>query len=126
MRFTNVVLAYFVMGAVMWGGGAIAWQDSGLGPVFIETPGDGTTQANEETSDDLSQLGGPIQAAASAVAGTGLIAVWNILVKIVGVLNWPIITLISQNAPPRVTVVGGGAITVAFWVTFIRLVRSSA
>jgi len=125
MRLTQIVIVYFVIGAVMWGGGVIAWEDSGVGGLFVQTPST-DTQVNQETTEDLSQLGGPIQIAASTVQSAGIVAIWNVLVKLVGLLMWPIVTLLSVDAPPRVVVLLGGTPTVAFFGAFIKLVRSSA
>lgn len=125
MRFSNILLAYFVMGAVMWGGGVLAWDEAGVGQFFIEDPGQNTS-INEQTSSQLGNLGGPIQAAAGSFAGGGLIAIWNILVQLIGYLFWPIVALLSVNAPPRVVVLIGGTPVVAFFGTLLRLVRQSA
>jgi hypothetical protein len=125
MRLTKLILAYFLIGAVMWGGGVVDWQDAGVGQLIIQDAGS-NPEANQQTADQLSSLGGPIQLAASTVEGAGLIAVWNILVKIIAYFNWPIVTLLSVDAPPRVAVIFGGTPVVAFYGAFIRLVRSSA
>jgi hypothetical protein len=123
MNFRNIIVAYFVIGAVMWGGGAILWEDSGIGQFFIESPSEG--ELNENTQDDLESMSGPIQQAASQLQGSGLLAIWNILVKLIGSLFWPIIALQGVNAPPRVWVLFGGAPTVAFFGAVIALVRGS-
>jgi hypothetical protein len=123
MRFSHIVLLYAVCGMVMWGGGAIAWGQSGVAGLLIEDPGSGSL--NQETSDSLEQLGGPIQEAAAAVGGTGLLAAWNLIVKILSFLFWPIVTLQGANAPPRVWVTIGGTPTVAFYAALITLIRSS-
>lgn len=124
MRLSRVVMAYFLMGAVMWGGGVIAWDDAGVGQILIQSA-DSDAAVNQQTSEDLSQLGGPIQTALSTVQSAGLVAIWNVLVKLVGFLNWPVVVMLSVDAPPRITVIGGGTPTMAFWVAFIRLVRTS-
>lgn len=124
MRFTNVVLAYFVMGIVMWGGGAIVWADTGVAGLLIDDPGSGSV--SQDTAGELQQLGGPIQEAAATVGGTGLLAAWNVLVKLIGFFFWPVVTLQGVAAPPRVWVLFGGIPTAAFYVTLVRLIRSSA
>jgi hypothetical protein len=124
MRLSRVVMAYFVMGAVMWGGGVLAWDDAGVGQLLISDAGT-DAEVNQQTSEDLSQLGGPIQTALSTVESAGLVAIWNILVKLVGYLNWPLVAMFAVDAPPRILVIGGGTPTMAFWVSFIRLVRTS-
>lgn len=124
MRFSHIVLIYAVMGIVMWGGGAIAWTDSGVAGLLVEDPATGAI--NDATSDQLEQTGGPIQEAAATVGGTGLLAAWNLIVKIVSFLFWPVVTLQGVGAPPRVWVLLGGVPTVAFYATVITLIRSSA
>lgn len=126
MRFGHVLLAYFVMGAVMWGGGALAWGDVPLGGFVIDDPSAGNISINENTSQGLEQVGGPIQQAARTVGGTGLLAVWNLLAAVIGMMFWPITALIVANAPPRVIVLFGGAPTIAFYGALFRVIRSSA
>lgn len=123
MRFTNILLAYFMIGAIMWAGGAIAWDDAGVGGLFIDTAED--PDVNESTSTQIREAGGPIQEAAGSTA-VGLIAIWNLLVKLLGFLFWPITVLLSVNAPPRVVVVLGGSFCVAFYGALIRVIRRSA
>lgn len=125
MRFSNIVLAYFVMGAMMWAGGAIAWGDAGVGQLFIEDPGS-DVQINKDTSEKLDNAGGPIQEAADSVGGGGLIATLGILLDFVGFLFWPITVLLLVGAPLPVVVLLGGTPTVAFFTTLLRLVRQSA
>jgi hypothetical protein len=127
MRFSSVVLAYFFIGALMWGGGVIQWDDAGVGTLFVEEPGtDGATAVNQDTAHELEGLAGPIQQAAQTVGGGALIAIWNLVVKLIGFLFWPLTTLAGLNAPPRATVVFGGPFVVAFFVSVLRLLRESA
>lgn len=124
MRLQNIVLAYFLIGATMWGGGVLAYEDTGMTGFFIEQ-GNGTVQGNENTSASVSEAGGPIQEAAQGVTG-GIVAVWNLLVGLVGFLFWPISTLVSVSAPSEVVVLLGGAPTVAFYGAIFRVFRQSA
>jgi hypothetical protein len=127
MRFSQILVAYFVIGAVMWGGGVISWDQSGVATVFIDSPNsEAGPEVNEETSGLLESLGGPILEATQSIGGGGLAATWNALAKFVGYLFWPITTMLSVGAPPRWTIVLGGTPTVAFFGTFLRLIRSSA
>jgi len=122
-RFSAILLAYFVIGAVMWGGGAIVWADSGVGGLIITDPADG--DVNRETGEQLEQSSGPIENAITSF-GAPLLAIWNLLVKFIGYLFWPITVLQSANAPPRVVVLLGGSFTVVFLGAVIRLIRRSA
>lgn len=127
MRFSKIVLAYFLIGSLMWAGGIIDWADAGVGSVIIDNPGvgDEQTQVDESTQTDLEGIGGVIQQAVQSGAG-GLIAVWNIAVKLVGFMFWPITILLSLNAPPRAVVVIGGTLTMVFLGGILRLVKTSA
>lgn len=126
MRFGEILLAYFMIGAVLWGGGVIQWEKAGVGVLIIDQPGDGDVDVNEETGETLEDAGGPIQQVGSQFEGTGLVAVWNIIVPFLGYLFWPITVLIAVNAPPRVIVVLGGGVTMGFLGAVIKLVRTSA
>jgi len=108
----------------MWGGGAIAWDDSGVGQFLVDDPTRGDT--NEEVQDRFEQSGGPIQQAASTIGGGGLLAVWNFIVRLLAYLFWPITVLVSVNAPPRATTLIGGTLVMGFVATFIRIIRGSA
>lgn len=124
VQFSDIIIIYFVIGASLWGVGLIEWDNSGLGGILIEAPGDG--DVNEQTSSDLENLGGPIQEAANSLGAGALLAVWNILVKFLGFLFYPIVTLQGLNAPPRAVVLLGGTTTMAFLGSVIKLVRTSA
>ena len=128
-RFSSILIVYFVIGATMWGGGAIVWDDTGVGEFIIDNPDDfnnpNQDAKNEEASNILERLGQPIQNIVGTVGG-GLIASWNLLSKFIAYLFWPITVLQSANAPPRVVVLGGGSLVVAFYGSFIRTIRTSA
>jgi len=123
MRWGHVIIAYVLIGAMMWGGGVIQWSDTGVAGLFVDSP---SGDVNEQTGEDLSDAGGPIQQAASTVEGTGLIAIWGLLVRFLGFLFWPIVTLQSVGSPPRVIVLIGVPLTTSFFVATVRLIRGSA
>jgi hypothetical protein len=122
MRFTQIILAYFILGAVMWGGGVITWDQAGVGQLFVDDPTSG--ELNENTSEDITQAGGPIQQAASSVEGSGLIAVWGIISRFLGFLFWPMVALRVTGAPPRVWVTAG-ALCVVFFGALVMLFRGA-
>jgi len=127
-RFAAVILAYFVIGATMWGGGVIQWDDTGIGGLIITDPGaekGESVKVNENTSSTLEQSGGPIRQAAGSVAGP-ILAIWNFIVQFIGFLFWPVTVLQSVTAPTRVVVLAGGAVSVMFLGAIIRLIRRSA
>lgn len=125
VRFTNIVITYFVIGALLWGGGIIAYEQAGIATQFVESP-DTDAQVNEDTASQLDQLGGPIQEAAGTFEGSGLIAILPFLFGLVNFLTWPISTTLALNAPPQVVVLVGGTPTVAFYGALLRVVRQSA
>lgn len=128
-RFSSILLVYFIIGATMWGGGAIVWDDTGVGEFIIDEPDNFDNPEedgiNSEASGILERLGQPIQNIVGTVGG-GLIAAWNLLTHFIGYLFWPITVLQSAGAPPRVVVLGGGSLVVAFYGSFIRTIRTSA
>ena len=126
MRFSHIVMAYVVIGGVMWGGGVIGWDQAGIGELFIEDVSGGEGTVNEETASQLEQLAGPIQQAAAAVGGAGLLAIVGILLKLFSFLNWPIWVLMAVDAPIEMVVLLGMPLTAAFYASILRLVRGSA
>jgi hypothetical protein len=124
MRFGAIIMAYFVIGAVLWGGGVIAWSQAGVAGTFIDDPENAET--NEKTGQQLERLGGPIDQLADTVTGGGMLAVWNILLNLISFLFWPIMTLWRVGAPAEATVLLGGSLTTGFYVSLIRMVRGSA
>lgn len=126
MRFSVVLMAYFITGAFMWAGGLIAWSEAGVGEIIIDQGDDGGVEANETTSEQVENSGGPIQEAADTVSGGGLLAVWGLIVRFFGYLFWPITVLVSVGAPTRVVVVAGGIPTLAMLAGVIRMIRTGA
>lgn len=125
MRFANIVVAYFVVGALMWGAGVISWQQAGIGGMFIDqNPNTDRIEVNGTTSQDLKDAGGPIRQAANTVTG-GLLAIWNLMVRLIGFLTWPITVAQSVAMPPRLVVMLGGTPTVAFFATLLRVIRGT-
>ena len=124
VRFANVVIAYTVIGIVMWGCGFIGWGSAGVGQLFIDNPGP-TTDVNEQTGNELEQAGGPIQQAAQALGGGALLAVWNLISGLIGFLFWPIVTLDAVNAPPRAVALLGGPLTAGFFISLAGFLINS-
>jgi hypothetical protein len=52
--------------------------------------------------------------------------VWNLFAGLVGFIHWPLFVMFENNVPPRVTILLGGSLTAMFYMSVIRLVRSSA
>jgi hypothetical protein len=126
MRFGNIVMVYFVMGAVMFGAGLIGWSDAGFATVLLDNPENQSISANEETGDSLNSLDGPVGEAAGSSGEGGLLSVLNLVTSIADFLFWPISLFLTLNAPPSVVLLFGGAPTTAFYMGLLLLVRSSA
>ncbi|MCG1002859.1 MULTISPECIES: hypothetical protein [Halobacterium] len=124
MRFSNIIMAYFVIGAVMFGGGAIQWNESGAAQFFVSN-NSGDVSGADQAASNLGGIGGAIQSVIDMFAGP-LIIVWNLIVGLLSFMHWPIIVLESNNAPPSVTILLGGAFVVAFYMSLIGLVTRSA
>ena len=124
-RLSAAVVSYFVIGAVMWGSGVLDPSASlGVVDVFFQFNGD-TVAAAEQPSTLLGQMGSSVDDVAGTLTGP-ILAVWKPIREIIGVLFWPVTTLISINAPPEIVVLLGGTPTVVFFMGVIRTIRESA
>jgi len=123
MNFKSVILAYFIIGATMAGGGVVAMDDAGLTQWFIDTSGD-QVGVEDQATNKLEGVGGAIKSVVDAFGGP-LILVWNTVVGFLGYMHWPVVVLAGHNAPPSVTVLLGGGFVTAFYVSIIGLVMSS-
>lgn len=124
MRITNIIVIYFVVGAVLFGGGAIDYSETGVASYFVEQDG-GSFVASDDAQGELQGVGGAISSLVGQFAGP-LVLVWNLIVGLVGFSMWPLLTLLSNDAPPRVALLLGGSLTASFYLSLIALVRSSA
>lgn len=124
MRFRQVILAYFLIGAVMYGGGIIDWDNAGISTWFIEN-GDGNVGVEDQTTSNLSGVGNAIKSLVDAFGGP-IILVWNLVVGLIGYLHWPVVALQSNNAPPRLVIVMGGGLVVSFYMSIVGLVMSGS
>lgn len=124
VRLGEVVIAYFLIGALMWAGGVIDWQEAGVGSVFVDPEGNATS-TNASTGEQLEQAGGPIQQAANTVSGGGLLAVWGLVTSILAFLFWPVTVLQSVQAPSEIVVLVGGPLVVAFFMAIILTIRGA-
>jgi hypothetical protein len=124
MRFQKFILAYFVIGAMLWGAGVIGWNQTGVSGLIVDKTSD-DVDVNENTAGDLENMGGPLMEAAGSLAGP-IIPLWNFIIKFIGYLGWPITALQAFNAPTRLVVLVGGSMTTGFIGAVLRLFRSSA
>lgn len=125
MKFTKIVLAYFVIGSVMMAGGVITLQDSGVVSKMFVVGDDGDLDPTNEIEANFNSIGNTISTAGQ-VFGAGIILVWNLIVGLLTFSTWPYSTLSSLNAPPSLTLTVGGGITMAFYLSVVTVVRSSA
>jgi len=124
VRFSNIVLAYLIIGTVMFGGGAIGFEEIGIAGAFVDDGAGGIAPDSDRTQ-NLKGIGGAIQSVVDQFAGP-LVLVFNLIVALLGFLNWPITVLNSVNAPPIAVIGLGGSFTAAFYLSVIRVVRQSA
>jgi len=125
MQISKILVMYFVIGAVMFGGGAVTFDNSGVTAFFVDMADDGSVEPDSDTQDKLTGLSGAITSLVGQFGGP-LVLVWNLVVGIVAYLHWPVTVLVDNHAPPRVTLLLGGTFTAMFYVALISLVRSSA
>lgn len=121
VQASNIILTYFIIGAVMWGGGALALEDAGVVNFFVED-GDSGIVPDSDPGDTLENQAGVIQSVAALAVG-GLVFVINLLSAIFTYLNWPFAVLLQHNAPPTVTVLLGGSFTAGFYLSMFSIVK---
>lgn len=130
MNFRNLALAYFVIGGVMLGGGAVDFEDAGVTQFFIDQEGSTFSPAEAEPGQKspesaLDGVVGAILGIIDALTG-GIILVFNLAVALLGYLNWPITVLAGANAPPMAVLMLGGTFTAGFYLSVIQLVSSGS
>lgn len=126
MRLTNIVMTYLLIGVVMLGGGAIAYDDVGVVQTFVDyDQSDESFSANENATSNVEDTGGVINGVISLFGGP-LKVVWELFDIVIAYLNWPIFVFASNNAPPMLTLILGVPLTAGFYLSLIRLVKSSA
>jgi len=108
----------------MFGGGAISYEDAGVAGFFVDVD-DGSVGPSDSTQNELEGLGGAISQLVGEFIGAVQL-VYNLIVGLLGFLNWPILVLSSANAPPMAVLLVGGTFSAAFYLSVIRLIQSSA
>lgn len=124
IRASNIVMIYFILGAVLFGGGVVSWNNSGLTKFFIHQSA-GDVGPSSHTQSKLSGVSGEITSIIGSFGGSAII-VWDLFTGLIAFLNWPLFVFLGSGAPVSVVVLLGGTPTVAFYMAAIRLVRSSA
>lgn len=128
MRLSQAVIAYFFIGAVMFGGGAIPFDEAGLTGVFLEQEADGDITANDGAiaGDDgmLNNLIGPVRNALGTIAGGELLAAFGAIDKLLGYFAWPVTVMQYHDAPNEVVLLSGGLVA-SFVMAVLRVFRAS-
>lgn len=125
IRASRIIILYFVMGTVMFGGGAVTWDNSGPTQFFVELGDTGVSPNEENTAGNLEGIDGAITNLIGSFAGPVLL-VWNLFAGIISYIHWPLFVFMDAGAPISVTVLLGGTLTAMFYMSVIRLVKSSA
>lgn len=123
VRFGQVVVMYFVIGAVLWGGGIVGWDNAGVGTVFISDPATGAV--NESVASQVTNADTPLRNALNAIGGGAILALWDVIQELLALLFWPVQTLDAVGAPPRITVLVGGTNVVAFFAGLLLFIKGS-
>lgn len=125
MQLSDVVVVYFVIGAVMVGGGQLDLADAGVTSFFVEEDDQGDLQPAGNASSQVDDTGGAISTVVSLAVG-GIVLVWELALGLFNFLHWPILTLQQANAPPMAVLLLGGSFTASFYLAIIGLVWRSA
>jgi len=124
MQISNIVFAYFVIGAVMLGGGVVAQDEAGVVKAVITNDG-GNVQPNEDLSANVTKQDSVIGGVVSAFGG-GLLIVWNLAKLLFKFIHWPIFAFTENNAPPSITILLGGGMTLSLYLAILGMVMRSS
>lgn len=122
MNLGELVLAYFVIGAVMFGGGAIDFDEAGITKLMISNEGGEVGIADSFIAQWKSITTSPT---IFESIGGAMIMIWDLLVLFLGGAFWPVLVMASNDSPTTVTVLLGGSFAMAFVVAGLRFIRSS-
>jgi hypothetical protein len=125
MQLSDVVLIYFVIGAVMVGGGAVDVGQAGIVNFFVEEDDGGNIEATGNATNQIDKTGGSISTVVSLAVGVALL-VWNMATGLFAFIHWPLVALTQANAPPMAVLLFGGSFTAAFYMAVIGTVWRSA
>lgn len=130
MQISDVVLIYFVIGAVMVGGGAVdlggtGGEGAGIVGFFVQEDAEGDIQAEQNTTENLDNTDSAISTVVNLTVGAALL-VWNLAIGLFTFIHWPIAVLTQNNAPPMAVLLLGGGFTAAFYMGVIGLLWRSA
>ena len=124
MRIGNLVLAYFIIGAMMWGGGVLTFEEAGVITSVVSND-QGQIDPAGAFAQKINQQNSVIGGVVSAFGG-GLLIVWNLIFILLKFIHWPLVTLSENFAPPELTVLLGGGMTLSFYIAVATLVSRSS
>lgn len=125
MRFRNILLAYFIMGATLYGGGVIALDEADPIRTVVSASG-GEIKPNDERASQIKSTKGPVEEAVKNFGGGGLLAVIGLIFDALSFMFWPIVVLVGLGAPPIIVLLMGGIPTVVFYGAVLGVFRRGA
>ena len=123
VRFSSIVLTYFVLGVMMWGAGLADAGALGVVDIFFQVSETGA-QPESGTGGLLEGMGASLEDPDTLVFGP-VLAVFQAISGFVGALFWPVVVLNNVGAPTEVVLLLGGVPVAAFFFGFVRIVRTS-
>lgn len=123
MRLSSVLMVYFIMGATLWGGGVVDYGQAGVVEMVITSVSSGQITTNTNTSDQVGDMGGPLEQAVNTIAGGAILSAWGFISGTINYMFWPVSFLVVVNAPPEVVVLLGGAQSFAFVLGVLAVFR---
>jgi hypothetical protein len=128
LNLTKVVIAYGVIGVVMYGGGAVGQEQLGILSVVIDITGDGVVSSGGAVG-ALQNVLDRIESVAGESGGVGLLAallaIAGILADLIKWATWPIQVAAYVGMPGEWAALFGGVPVLMFFMTFLKLIRSS-
>lgn len=121
VSFSNILVAYFLIGSVMVGGGAIDFQESGVTGFFIDETAQGGFTTSENATQNFQEADNIVEKVIKQLTGT-VALVWSLIQSVLTFINWPVAVLNSVNAPPIAVVGLGGSLTAAFYISAVGII----
>jgi hypothetical protein len=127
MRLSNIVVWYGVVGVVMWGGGVIDLSGAGILNLVIDVNASGQP-VPAGVNDMLANVVDRLESNASSNVlgfGAALLAVAKLFTALATVASWPLVAAIQVGMPAQWAALFGGVPTLAFFMGFLKIIRSS-
>lgn len=117
---------YFIIAAVMFGGGVITWNETGAVQYFMGEDPDAAIPTGDESPGGAFDRVMAVIAQATGMFGGVIIMIVALISNLLQFMHWPVIVLSSNDAPLRITVLLGGSLVAMFYMSMIRLILSAA